>query len=63
MLSVAITGLLTSSVYAISSFSQVIVGLLIDRFSPRRVLFIVSVGQIIFIYLASRFDGYKLLFL
>jgi len=63
LLSVAITGLLASLVYAISSFSQVLVGWLIDRVSPRIVLFIVSFGQIIFIYLASQFDGYTLLFL
>ena len=63
LLSVAMTGLLASLVYAISSFSQVIVGWLIDRMSPRIVLFYVSIGQIIFIYLASQFDGYKLLFL
>ena len=63
VLSVAITGLLASLVYAISSFSQVLVGWLIDRMSPRKVLFIVSIGQIIFIYLASQSDGYKLLFL
>ena len=62
MLSVAMTGLLASLVYAVSSFSQVIVGWLIDRISPRTVLFVVSVGQIIFIYLASQFDDYKLLF-
>ena len=62
MLSVAMTGLLASFVYAVSSLSQVIVGWLIDRISPRIVLFIVSVGQIIFIYLASQFDGYNLLF-
>ena len=62
LLSVAITGLLASLVYAISSFSQVIVGWLIDRMSPRIVLFIVSIGQIIFIYLASQFDGYNLVF-
>ena len=63
LLSVALTGLLASLVYAISSFSQVLVGWLIDRMSPRKVLFIVSIGQIIFIYLASQFDGYTLLFL
>ena len=63
LLSVAVTGLLASLVYAISSFSQVLVGWLIDRMSPRKVLFIVSIGQIIFIYLASQFDGYTLLFL
>ena len=63
LLSVAMTGLLASLVYAISSFSQVIVGWLIDRMSPRIVLFIVSIGQIIFIYLASQFDGYNLVFL
>ena len=63
LLSVAITGLLASLVYAISSFSQVLVGWLIDRMSPRKVLFIVSIGQIIFIYLASQFDGYTLLLL
>ena len=61
-LSVAMTGLLASFVYAISSFSQVIVGWFIDNISPKLVLFIVSIGQIIFIYLASQFDGYKLLF-
>ena len=61
-LSVAMTGLLASFVYAISSFSQVIVGWFIDYISPKIVLFIVSMGQIIFIYLASQFDGYKLLF-
>ena len=61
-LSVAMTGLLASFVYAISSFSQVIVGWFIDYISPKIVLFIVSIGQIIFIYLASQFDGYKLLF-
>ena len=61
-LSVAMTGLLASFVYAISSFSQVIVGWFIDHISPKIVLFIVSIGQIIFIYLASQFDGYKLLF-
>ena len=63
LLSVALTGFLASLVYAISSFSQVLVGWLIDRMSPRKVLFIVSTGQIIFIYLASQFDGYKLFFL
>ena len=62
LLSVAMTGLLASLVYAISSFSQVLVGWLIDRTSPRKVLFIVSIGQIIFIYLASQFDGYNLVF-
>jgi MFS family permease len=62
LLSVAMTGLLASLVYATSSFSQVIVGWLIDRMSPRIVLFIVSIGQIIFIYLASQFDGYNLVF-
>ena len=62
MLSVAMTGLLASFVYAISSFSQVVVGWFIDHISPKIVLFIVSIGQIIFIYLASQFDGYKLLF-
>ena len=62
ILSVAMTGLLASFVYAISSFSQVVVGWFIDRISPKIVLFIVSIGQIIFIYLASQFDGYKLLF-
>jgi len=61
-LSVAMTGLLASFVYAISSFSQVIVGWFIDHITPKLVLFIVSIGQIIFIYLASQFDGYKLLF-
>ena len=50
-------------VYACASFAQVAIGWLIDRISPRLVLFCISVGQVIFIYLASQFENLSLLFL
>jgi len=59
-LSIAVTGILASLVYAFSSFSQVAVGWLIDRVSPKRVLFAMALGQIIFIFLASLFSNFIL---
>ncbi|MDG2406671.1 MAG: MFS transporter, partial [Paracoccaceae bacterium] len=44
--SVMLTGLLASVVYAIASFSQVAIGWLIDRVSPKSVLIAMSIGQI-----------------
>ena len=60
---VAITGILAGVVYACASFAQVLVGWLIDRVSPRLVLFWVAVGQILFIFMASRFENFSLFFL
>ena len=60
---VAITGILAGVVYACASFAQVLVGWLIDRISPRLVLFWISVGQILFIFLASKFENLSLFFL
>lgn len=51
--SVLLTGLLASVVYAIASFSQVAIGWLIDRVSPKSVLIVMSIGQMIFIYVSS----------
>ncbi len=58
--SVAITGLLASLVYAVASFSQIAIGWLIDRYSPKNILFIMAVGQVLFIYLAAQFNGLSL---
>jgi MFS family permease len=58
--SVAITGLLASIVYAIASFSQIAVGWLIDRYSAKNVLFVMAVGQVLFIYLAAQFNDLAL---
>ena len=60
--SVAMTGLLASLVYATASFTQIGVGWLIDRFSPKWVLFTIGLGQILFIFLAARFTDYALFF-
>ena len=60
---VATTGLLAGIVYACASFTQVLVGWLIDRVSPRLVLFWIGIGQIIFIYLASQFENLALFFI
>jgi len=59
-LSIALTGVLASLVYAFSSFSQVGVGWLIDRVSPKRVLFCMALGQIVFIFFASLFSDWIL---
>jgi MFS family permease len=59
--SVAVTGLLASIVYAIASFAQIGVGWLIDRASPRIVLFSIATGQGIFLYAASQFTDLPLL--
>ena len=58
--SVAITGLLASLVYAVASFSQMAIGWLIDRYSPKNVLLTMAVGQVIFIYLAAQFNDLAL---
>jgi len=58
--SVAITGLLASLVYAVASFSQIAIGWLIDRYSPKNILFIMAVGQALFIYLAAQFNDLAL---
>ena len=60
---VAITGIFAGIVYACASFAQVAIGWLIDRISPRLVLFWISIGQVIFIYLASQFENLSLFFL
>ena len=58
--SVAITGLLASVVYAIASFSQIVIGWLIDRYSPKNVLLSMALGQVIFIYLAAQYTDLAL---
>nr|ADI16300.1 permeases of the major facilitator superfamily [uncultured bacterium HF0070_11A08] len=58
--SVALTGLLASLVYATASFTQIGVGWVIDRLSPKWVLFTIGIGQVLFIFLASRFTDYAL---
>jgi MFS family permease len=60
--SVAVTGLLASIVYAIASFSQVAIGWLIDRYSPKAVLMAMAFGQIVFIYLAAQYTDLALFF-
>ena len=55
--SVAVTGLLAAIVYAIASFSQIGVGWLIDRFSPKTILLYISAGQV-GVYLFGR-DLYR----
>jgi MFS family permease len=61
--SVAITGLLAGTVYAIASFSQIFVGKMIDRFSPKLILLTISIGQILFIYSSSIFENWSLFFM
>jgi len=58
--SVAVTGLFASLVYAVASFSQIAIGWLIDRYSPKNILFIMAVGQVLFIYLAAQFNDFAL---
>ena len=60
--SVAVTGLLASVVYAVASFSQMAVGWLIDRHSPKLALLAMALGQVLFIYLASQFSDLALFF-
>ena len=60
--SVAVTGLLAALVYAVASFSQIGVGLLIDRVPPKWVLMSVGVGQVIFVALTARYTDYALFF-
>ena len=58
--SVAITGLLAAIVFAVASFSQIGVGWLIDRFSPKTILFYVACGQVVFIFLAATYTDLAL---
>ncbi len=60
--SVALTGLLASIVFAIASFAQIGVGWIIDRYSPKVILLIMGLGQIIFIFFASLHSDYFLFF-
>lgn len=60
--SVAITGLIASMVYAIAGFTQIGAGLLIDRFPAKPILFVIGVGQVIFIFLASTVSDLQLFF-
>ena len=59
---IAITGLLVGIVYAIASLSQVGVGYLIDRYSPKIILGFVGIGQFFLIYLSSLYIDYALFF-
>ena len=59
---IAITGLLAGVVYAIASLSQVGVGYLIDRYSPKIILGFVGIGQFLLIYLSSLYIDYALFF-
>ena len=58
--SVAMTGLLAAVVFAVASFSQIGVGWLIDRFSPKTILFYVACGQVVFIFLAATYTDLAL---
>ena len=59
---IAITGLLAGIVYAIASLSQVGVGYLIDKYSPKIILGFVGIGQFFLIYLSSLYIDYALFF-
>ena len=59
---IAITGLLAGIVYAIASLSQVGVGYLIDRYSPKIILGFIGIGQFFLIYLSSLYIDYALFF-
>ena len=59
---IAITGLLAGIVYAIASLSQVGVGYLVDRYSPKIILGFVGIGQFFLIYLSSLYIDYALFF-
>ena len=58
--SVAVTGLLAAIVYAVASFSQILVGWLVDRFSPRFILLVIAFGQMFFIFLAATHTDFAL---
>ena len=61
--SVAVTGALAAAVYACASFSQLVVGRLIDIYSPKLILLYTAVGQIIFIFFASALHNWYLFFI
>ena len=58
--SVAVTGLLAGIVYATASFAQIFVGKMIDKFSPKLILLIISAGQILFIYFSRWIPSFVL---
>ena len=58
--SVAVTGLLAAIVYAVASFSQIAVGWLIDRFSPKITLLSIAAGQAVFIFFAATYTDMAL---
>ena len=60
--SVAVSGLIASMVYAMAGFTQIGAGLLIDRFPAKPILFVIGVGQVIFIFLASTVSDLELFF-
>lgn len=60
--SVAVTGALAATVYACASFSQIVIGRLIDIYPPKLVLLVTAVGQIIFISFAAALDNWYLFF-
>ena len=60
--SVAVTGALASVVYACASFAQIVIGKLIDKYSPKLVLLCIAVGQIIFIFCSSLYSDWALFF-
>ena len=60
--SVAVTGALAAAVYTCASFSQIVVGRLIDIYSPKLILLYTSVGQILFIFFASVLHNWYLFF-
>ena len=61
--SVLVTGILASLVYAVASFSQIGVGWLVDRFSPKIILFVIGIGQCFCIFLAANFTDLSLFFI
>ncbi len=61
--SVAVTGALATTVYACASFSQIVIGRLIDIYSPKSVLLFIALGQIIFIFFASALHNWHLFFI
>ena len=60
---VAITGLLAALVFMFASFSQLLVGWIVDRYSARTILCIVAIGQILTLNQVSRLEGMPLFFL
>ena len=59
---IAMSGILAGIIFAVAAFAQVLVGYLIDKISPKLVLFWLSLGQILFIFLSSQFEDYLMFF-